>query len=142
MLANVPRTITSWLPRREPYELKSEAATPCSIRYLPAGLVALIEPAGEMWSVVMLSPRTANTRAPAIAATGGGWSGLPTEEGGVFSEGDRSSPAKRAPPGTSSEFQGSSPLKTSPYSFRNISDRTGSRIVSDPSRWVGQISLR
>ena len=32
--------------------------TPCSTRYLPAGLAALIEPAGEMWSVVMLSPKT------------------------------------------------------------------------------------
>ena len=30
--ANVPRTITSWLPRREPYELKSLRSTPCSTR--------------------------------------------------------------------------------------------------------------
>ena len=30
--ANVPRTITSWLPRREPYELKSRRSTPCSTR--------------------------------------------------------------------------------------------------------------
>ena len=29
MLANVPRIITSWLPRREPYELKSLRSTPC-----------------------------------------------------------------------------------------------------------------
>ena len=67
MLANVPRTITSWLPRREPYELKSATSTPCSIRYVPAGLCTLIEPAGEMWSVVMLSPSTASTRAPLIS---------------------------------------------------------------------------
>ena len=33
--ANVPRTITSWLPRREPYELKSRRSTPCSIEVLP-----------------------------------------------------------------------------------------------------------
>ena len=36
-LANVPRTITSWLPRRAPYELKSSGSTPCSIRYFAAG---------------------------------------------------------------------------------------------------------
>ena len=30
--ANVPRTITSWLPRRAPYELKSARSTPCSVR--------------------------------------------------------------------------------------------------------------
>src|ERR1700680_2661083 len=46
-LANVPRTITSWLPRREPYELKSVGFTPWSTRYLPAGPFNLIEPAGE-----------------------------------------------------------------------------------------------
>ena len=46
--ANVPRTITSWLPRRDPYELKSFGSTPRSTRYLPAGLVLRIEPAGEM----------------------------------------------------------------------------------------------
>ncbi|MGC4080765.1 MAG: hypothetical protein QM736_01245 [Vicinamibacterales bacterium] len=58
----MPRIITSWLPRRAPYQLKSAGATPCSMRYLPAGLSFLIEPAGEMWSVVMLSPSTASTR--------------------------------------------------------------------------------
>ena len=31
-LANVPRTITSWLPRREPYELKSLGSTPLAMR--------------------------------------------------------------------------------------------------------------
>ena len=31
-LANVPRSITSWFPRREPYELKSRCSTPCSVR--------------------------------------------------------------------------------------------------------------
>ena len=37
--ANVPRTITSWLPRRAPYELKSLRSTPCSTRYAPGGRV-------------------------------------------------------------------------------------------------------
>ena len=37
MLAKVPRIITSWLPRRAPYWLKSAGRTWCSSRYLPAG---------------------------------------------------------------------------------------------------------
>src|SRR5699024_8629715 len=32
-LANVPRIITSWLPRREPYELKSARSTLWLVRY-------------------------------------------------------------------------------------------------------------
>ena len=71
-LANVPRTMTSWLPRRAPYELKSDGLTPRSIRYRPAGLSALMEPAGEIWSVVMLSPSNASTRAPAMSRRGAG----------------------------------------------------------------------
>ena len=67
MLAKVPRIITSWLPRRVPYWLKSATPTPWSVRYLPAGEAALIEPAGEMWSVVILSPNRPSTRAPLIS---------------------------------------------------------------------------
>ena len=63
-LANVPRTITSWLPRREPYELKSLRSTPCSIRYGRPGESGLIAPAGEMWSVVTESPTMTRQRAP------------------------------------------------------------------------------
>ena len=48
VLANVPRAITSSFPRREPYELKSCALTPFDIKYLPAGELAEILPAGEM----------------------------------------------------------------------------------------------
>src|SRR5436853_602524 len=47
MLAKVPRIITSWLPRRVPYWLKSIGLTLCSTRYFPAGESSLIEPAGE-----------------------------------------------------------------------------------------------
>src|SRR6516164_3742124 len=71
-LANVPRIITSWWPRREPYELKSALVTPCSFSQLPAGDDSLIDPAGEMWSVVIESPNSAIARAPWIAAGGGG----------------------------------------------------------------------
>ena len=48
MLAKVPRTITSWFPRRAPYELKSFFSTPCAINHFPAGLEAGMLPAGEM----------------------------------------------------------------------------------------------
>jgi hypothetical protein len=37
MLPNVPRIITSWWPRRAPYELKSNGDTPCSWSHWPAG---------------------------------------------------------------------------------------------------------
>ena len=42
-----------------------------SLTIVPAGDEAAIEPAGEMWSVVMESPRTASARAPAIAIRSG-----------------------------------------------------------------------
>ena len=45
-------------------------STPCSARYAPAGLSALIEPAGLMWSVVTESPSLASTRAPEMSVTG------------------------------------------------------------------------
>ena len=79
MLANVPRIITSWLPRRDPYELKSRRSTPCSDRYLPAGASALIAPAGEMWSVVIESPSLSSTRASAMSVTGTGSAGIPSK---------------------------------------------------------------
>ncbi len=48
MLANVPRIITSWFPRRAPYELNANGGTPWATRYFPAGLSGWIDPAGEM----------------------------------------------------------------------------------------------
>ena len=81
-MANVPRTITSWFPRREPYELKSLRSTPCSMRYVPAGLSGLIAPAGEMWSVVTLSPTMTRQRAPATSSTVPGSGDMPSKYGG------------------------------------------------------------
>ena len=60
MLPNVPRISTSWWPRRAPYELNSSGATLRSWSHSPAGDHGAIEPAGEMWSVVTESPRTAS----------------------------------------------------------------------------------
>jgi hypothetical protein len=48
MLPNVPRIITSWWPRREPYELNSSGATPRACSHWPAGDAGAIDPAGEM----------------------------------------------------------------------------------------------
>ena len=59
MLAKVPRIMTSWLPRRAPYWLKSAAATPRPCRYFAAGLVLAMPPAGLIWSVVIESPSSA-----------------------------------------------------------------------------------
>ncbi len=63
--ANVPRTMTSWLPRREPYEV--EVLLLHAVRRggtCPAGPSALIEPAGEMWSGRCCRRGRASTRAP------------------------------------------------------------------------------
>src|SRR5215216_1638146 len=105
MFANVPRIITSWLPRREPYELKSLRSTPCSARYLPAGESALIEPAGEMWSVVTESPSFASTRAPAMSVTGAGEVAMPSKYGGLRTYVDSGSQANVLPSGVGSDCQ-------------------------------------
>jgi len=44
--------------------LKPLRSTPRSSRYLPAGLSTAIAPAGEIWSVVIESPKIARMRAP------------------------------------------------------------------------------
>src|SRR5215831_16130057 len=70
MLANVPRIITSWLPRRVPYWLKSSGLTWWASRYFPAGESALIDPAGEMWSVVIESRNRPRIRASTMSVRG------------------------------------------------------------------------
>ena len=49
------------------------------MRYSPAGEVFLIEPAGEMWSVVIESPNTASTRASTMSVTGEGVMLMPSK---------------------------------------------------------------
>src|SRR5439155_7704260 len=99
MLANVPRIITSWLPRRDPYELKSRRSTPCADRYCPAGESGLMEPAGEMWSVVTESPSIARTRAPWMSVTGVGEAAMPSKYGGLRTYVDSVSHANVSPVG-------------------------------------------
>ena len=105
MFAKVPRIITSWFPRREPYELKSFRSTPLASRYLPAGESALIFPAGEMWSVVTESPRIASTRASEISVTGFGSAGIPSKYGGLRTYVEFGSQSNVFPVGVSSDFQ-------------------------------------
>ncbi len=83
MLANVPRIMTSWLPRRAPYWLKSTGCTPCAMRYLAAALALAMLPAGEMWSVVTESPSSASTRAPRMSLTAPGVIVMPSKYGGL-----------------------------------------------------------
>src|SRR6185436_3480028 len=113
MLANVPRIMTSWLPRREPYELNSCRGTPCSARYLPAGESNLIEDAGEMWSVVTESPSLASTRAPWMSVTGDGSADMPSKYGGFRMYVDSASQSNVFPVGVGRFCQRSSPEKTS-----------------------------
>ena len=85
MFANVPRIITSWLPRRAPYELKSFFGDALRDRATcRPGLAAAMLPAGEMWSVVIESPNMPNARAPVIGRTPGGAIVMPSKYGGFF----------------------------------------------------------
>src|SRR5919199_1718583 len=139
MLAKVPRIITSWLPRRAPYELKSRVFTPCSMSHFPAGLDAGIDPAGEMWSVVIESPSIASTRAPRMGCTPGASRVIPSKKGGFLTYVDSSDQAKVSPSGTASPRQRSSPSKTFAYCVRNMSLFTAARIVSWTSRGDGEL---
>ena len=58
-------------------------STPCSARYVAAGVSGLMLPAGLMWSVVTESPSLASTRAPAMSVTGDGSGAMPSKYGGL-----------------------------------------------------------
>ena len=62
-----------WQNDQTLFTLKNPVLThPLEARYLAAGEVREIEPAGLMWSVVTLSPRLSSTAASSIPLTGGG----------------------------------------------------------------------
>src|ERR1700754_2043331 len=82
MLPNVPRTITSWLPRRAPYWLNSAGSTPSSVSSQPAALLVEIDPAGEMWSVVIESASLSSTRAFSMSVGGAGVGAMLRKYGG------------------------------------------------------------
>jgi len=62
--------------------LKSGGATPRSCRYRPAGESALMDPAGEMWSVGMESPTITRHRAPRIGRIDGAVRVISAKNGG------------------------------------------------------------
>jgi hypothetical protein len=70
-LAKVPLAITSSFPLLAPYELKSFYSTPLAIKYLPAGEFLVMFPAGEIWSVVIESPKEAKQYASVISLISG-----------------------------------------------------------------------
>src|SRR4051794_18185880 len=115
---------------------------PSSCRYSPAGESFLIDPAGEMWSVVTESPSLASTRAPSMSSGSDGSSGTFSRNDGRRTYVERSSQAKRSPSGTSSEFQRSSPSNTSSYDDVNMSERTASSTTRATSSAEGQMSFR
>src|SRR4028118_640966 len=85
---------------------------PCSARYRPAGLSALIDPAGLMWSVVTESASTASTRAPVMSCTGVGSAVIPSKYGGLRTYVESGSQANVSPVGVGSDCQRWSPAKT------------------------------
>src|SRR5690606_28428562 len=100
-------------PRRDPYELNSCRGTPRSDRYFPAGESGLIEPAGEMWSVVTESPSFASTRAPLMSATGCGSRVIPSKYGGLRTYVESGSHVNVSPLGVGRLRHRSSPANTS-----------------------------
>ncbi|MCY1385186.1 hypothetical protein D9M69_735350 [compost metagenome] len=56
--------------------------TPCALSHSPAGELSLMEPAGEMWSVVTESPNTASARAFFTAGMAAGRISKSSKNGG------------------------------------------------------------
>ena len=60
-----------WLPLLEPYELKCDFGISLDIKCCPDGALWGILPAGEIWSVVTVSPSSTKTLAPLIGTHSG-----------------------------------------------------------------------
>ena len=73
----------------------------------------MIDPAGEMWSVVTESPSLASTRASAMSETGCGSRSMPSKYGGLRTYVDSASQENVSPVGVGRPCQRSSPAKTS-----------------------------
>ena len=111
-------------------------------RYCPAGESGRIAPAGEMWSVVTLSPTITKQRAPAKSSTGRGSRDMFSKYGGRRTYVEPGSHAKRSPSGIGSSRHAGSPVNTSEYVRVNISPRTAREIVSWISWAFGQRSRK
>ena len=63
ILENTPLIIISWFPRLAPYVLKSKLLIFFPFKYFEVNESNFILPAGDMWSVVIESPKSAITLA-------------------------------------------------------------------------------
>jgi len=63
--------------------VKSAGFTPWSVRYFPAGPLSLMEPAGEMWSVVTEVAEDGENAGAEISWTGAGCAGMPSKYGAL-----------------------------------------------------------
>ena len=63
--------------------MKSAFCTLFASSHLPAGEFSLIEPAGEMWSVVTESPKMPSARAPRMSPVAAGVIEKPSKKGGL-----------------------------------------------------------
>ncbi|MNC86656.1 hypothetical protein D3C83_23290 [compost metagenome] len=79
-LANAPRTITSWLVRREPKLDRS--LLPAAISQSPASVPLRIGATGLMWSVVSLLPKMPSARPVLISVILGNSRLNPSNSGG------------------------------------------------------------
>src|SRR5437764_3517557 len=99
----------------------------------PAGESFLMDPAGEMWSVVMESPTFTSTRAPSTSPGSPGSGPRSRKNGGSWTYVDSGSHSNIAPDGASSFRQWSSPSKMRPYSSSNCSDDMASAVTAATS---------
>ena len=99
-------------------------------------------PAGEMWSVVTLSPSRASTRAPTTSAGGAGDGVSVSKNGGCRTYVDSSVQPNRAPDGAGRLRQRSSPWKTCAYREVKCSVRTADAIACWTSSADGHRSAR
>ncbi len=102
----------------------------------------MIEPAGEMWSVVTESPTFTSTRAPSMSATGRGSPAASWKNGGSRTYVDAASHAYIEPVGARIWRQWSSPSKMRPYSRSNCSGAIAAAVASRTSSGDGQTSRR
>ena len=104
--------------------------------------VARMEPAGEMWSVVTLSPSTASTRAPSMSVTGAGLGRHPLEVGGLEHIGRVGVPGE----GLALGHRHCSPelvaFEDRGVAGRNSSEVSEARMISATSRSLGHRSER
>src|SRR5580658_4232006 len=109
------------------------------MRYLPAGELFLIEPAGEMWSVVTLSLKIASGRAPLISLIWPACIEKFSKNGGSWIYVDLASHSYTLPLLDGISFHLGFCSAKSRYNFRNTSGCNALRIWSRISCIVGQI---